>query len=170
MKYLTQICICKSITGILQNEIAEQYKKGYKYPYPVKRKRNALDDLMNLECKKKDKSEISSDLYSEIDEDKTKTVEEQFTDSYGSDSTGNCTPFANRTGIFSLDFPPSPKVPKGKRKKMRVTIKSPEPPTSDSDCMMILLTQTQELTVTGTTDLNSDSDIVIQPSGFVTKC
>ena len=36
---------------------------------------------------------------------------------YDSDSSGNGTRFKGRTGIFSLDFPPSPKVPKGKGKK-----------------------------------------------------
>ena len=36
---------------------------------------------------------------------------------YDSDSSGNGTRFKGRTGIFSLDFPRSPKVPKGKGKK-----------------------------------------------------
>ena len=36
---------------------------------------------------------------------------------YDSDSSGNGTRFKGHTGIFSLDFPPSPKVPKGKGKK-----------------------------------------------------
>ena len=36
---------------------------------------------------------------------------------YDSDSSGNGTRFKGRTGIFSLNFPPSPKVPKGKGKK-----------------------------------------------------
>ena len=59
---------------------------------------------------------------------------------------------------------------KGKGKKSWVTIQSPQSPTSDSDCMTILPTQTQELTVTGQHAINSDSDVVIQQSGYVMQC
>ena len=50
---------------------------------------------------------------------------------------------------------------------MRVMIQTPEPPTSDSDYITILPTQTQELTVSVQHPTNSDSDVIIQPSGFV---
>ena len=158
MKYSAEISTTNSITGTLHNEIAAQHQKGYKHPHPVKLKRNALDDLISLECKKKDKSEVSSDLYSDRDDDRAKAVKDNYGDPYSSDSSGNGTRFANRTGIFSLDFPPSPKVPKGKDKKTRVMIQTPEPPTSDSDCTTILPTQTQELTVSAQHPTNSDSE------------
>ena len=109
-------------------------------------------------------------MYSDIDDDRAKAGKDHFADPYSSDSSGNGTRFANRTCIFSLDFPPSPKVPKGKGKKTRVMIQTPEPLTSDSDCTTILPTQTEELTVSAQHTTNSDSDVVIQPSGFVTEC
>ena len=53
MKYSAEISTAKSITGTLHKEIAAQHQKGYKHPRPVKWKRNALNDLMSLEQKKK---------------------------------------------------------------------------------------------------------------------
>ena len=41
---------------------------------------------------------------------------------YDSDSSGNGSRFKGHTVIFSLDFPPSPKVPKGKGKKSTLDV------------------------------------------------
>ena len=40
--------------------------------------------------------------------------------------------------------------------------------TSESDATTVMPTQTQELTVSAGGPPNSDSDVVIQPSGFIT--
>ena len=122
-----------------------------------------------------------------------------------SDSSGNGTRFAHRTGVFSLDFPPSPKVPKGKGKKStdttlitkkndidvdstdskftstvrgkQVTFRSPnlkqresDSSSTDSESTTVLgtATQSQDLTLNIHTVPNSDSDVLIQPSGFIT--
>ena len=80
MKYSAEISTSNSITGTLHNEIAAQHQKGYKHPCPVKQRRNALDDLMTLEHKKKEKSEVSSDLYSDTDDDRAKAVKDNYGD------------------------------------------------------------------------------------------
>ena len=113
------------------------------------------------ECKTND---MSSDLYSEADD-----ILEGGNDGTCSDSSGNGTRFSKHTGIFSLDFPPSPKVSKGKGKKSRAFLPHKQEDT-DSDVTTVMPTQTQELRVTLHQITTSDSDIVIQPSGFMTKC
>ena len=55
---------------------------------------------------------MSSDLFSESEENNP-------TEADDTDSSGNGTQFAHRTGVFSLDFPDSPRVPKGKGKKSK---------------------------------------------------
>ena len=55
---------------------------------------------------------MSSDLFSESEENNP-------TEGDDTDSSGNGTRFAHRTGVFSLDFPESPRVPKGKGKKSK---------------------------------------------------
>ena len=98
--------------GTLADNIkALHMKRLYPHGKPV-RQRDALDDLLSAQRKEKEKNEASSDLYSETDED----VRKNNNDGNTSDSSGNGTRFAHRTGIFSLDFPDSPKVPKGKGK------------------------------------------------------
>ena len=47
---------------------------------------------------------MSSDLFSESEENNATEAED-------TDSSGNGTQFAHRTGVFSLDFPDSPRVP-----------------------------------------------------------
>ena len=74
------------------------------------------------------------------------------------------------TGVFSVDFPSSPKVPKGKGKKSKGTARQElELSGAESDVTTVMPTQTQELTVSGPPSGTSDSDIVIQPSGFITS-
>ena len=89
-----------------------------------------MDSLLSAEKKANDKCEMSSDLFSETDEDRRNINYGR--DPYGSDSSGNGTHFKNRTGIFTQDFPPSPKVSKGKGKKTKV-VHIMEPVNSDSD-------------------------------------
>ena len=98
--------------GSLGNEIKAQYEKNRWPCGKPARMCTALDNLYSLEKKKsehKDKG-LSSDLFS-------KSEDNNAVDGNESDSSGNGTRFAHRTGVFSLDFPPSPKVPKGKGKK-----------------------------------------------------
>ena len=94
-------------SGTLADEIKKQYMKN-RYPKgKPKPQRTALDDLLSAERKEKLNNYESSDLYSQSD------------DGRGSDSesSGQGTRFRGRTGVFSLDFPQSPCVPKGKGKK-----------------------------------------------------
>ena len=65
-------------------------------------------------------------------------------------------------------FPPSPKVLKGKGKKLARNQKQ-EDPSTDSDVTMVMSTQMQEFTVSGPQPLTLDSDGVIQPLGFITE-
>ena len=77
---------------------------------------------------------------------------------YSSDSSGQGTRFAMRTGDFDLDFPESPKVPemKGNQTKKGVTNKAQVPTGSDKD-------NNNDNTCA------SDSDAVIEPSGVPMK-
>ena len=145
---------------------------------------------------------VSLDLHSE-------SKDNNAGDGNDSESSGNRTRFAHKTGVFSLDFPASPKVPKGKGKKSKegtlipkkndievdstdsdlpsalrgkqVMFKSPNLKQSESDTsstdsesttMLGTATQSQDLTLSIHTVPNSDSDVLIQPSGFITtrKC
>ena len=83
-------------------------KNRYPHGKPVPM-RTALDDLLSAE-RKENKKEDSSDLFSDSEDGNAVNTNE-------SDSSGNGTCFAHRTGIFSLDFPDSPRIPKGKGKK-----------------------------------------------------
>ena len=85
---------------------------------------------------------MSLDLYSEGDD-----FVEGANDGQCTDSSGNGTRFSKHTRIFSLDFPPSPKVSKGKGKKSRPIVPE-EHDDTDSDVTTVMPTQTQELMVT----------------------
>ena len=190
--------------GSLGNEIRAQYEKNHWPRGKPARMHTALDDLYSLEKKenkRKDKG-LSSDLFS-------KSEDNNAVDGNESESSGNGKRFAHRTGVFSLDFPPSPKVPKGKGKKStdntlitkkndidvdstdleftstvrgkQVTLRSPnlkqresDSSSTDSESTTVLgtATQSQDLTLSMCTVPNSDSDVLIQPSGFITtrKC
>ena len=87
--------------GSLGNEIKAQYEKNHWPHGKPARMRTALDDLYSLEKKEsecKDKG-LSSDLFSESEDNNA-------VDGNESDSSGNRTRSAHRTGVFSLDFPP----------------------------------------------------------------
>ena len=99
---------------MLADEIREQYEKN-RWPHgkPV-HMRNALDDLFSAERKEREKKEkaMSSDLFSESEDNNA-------TEADDTDSSGNGTRYAHRTGVFSLDFPESPRVPKSKGKRSK---------------------------------------------------
>ena len=133
------------------------------YPKGVKRVHTALDSLQSVERKERKGNDMSSDLYSEADD-----ILESPNDGTCSDSSINGTRFSKHTGIFSLDFPPSPKVSKGKGKKSRPFLAHKQEDT-DSNVTTVMPTQTQELRVTLHQIATPDSDVVIQPSGFVTE-
>ena len=189
-----------TFVGSLANEIKAQYDKN-RWPHgKPTRIHTALDNLYSLERKEsehKDKG-LSSDLFSESEDNNA-------VDGDDSESSGNGRRFAHRTGVFSLDFPPSPKVPKEKGKKStettlipkkndievnstdsefsstvrgkQVTFRSPnlkqresDSSSTDSESTTVLgtATQSQDLTLSICTVPNSDSDVLIQPSGFIT--
>ena len=145
--------------GTLGAQIKAQHQKNI-YPKGVKRVRTALDSLQSVDRKEREAHDMSSDLYSEADE-----ILEMGNDGNCSDSSGNGTRFSKHTGVFSLDFPPSPNVSKGKGKKSRPIV-TEEHEETDSDVTTVMPTQTQELTVTGHHVATSDSDVVIQPFGI----
>ena len=160
---------------------------------------NTLDELFSAERKEREKKEkvMPSDLFLESEENNG-------TEGDDTDSSGNGTQFAHGTGVFSLDFPDSPRVPKGKGKKSKesaaavntarsqsngsqsdgastergkqVSFGSPSLKQRESDIIMtdsevttIMPTQTEKLTVSIPTAANSDSDFLMQPSGFITN-
>ena len=190
------------LTGSLADEIKAQYEKNHWPCGKPTEMHTALDDLYSAERKENEVKEkaMSSDLFSESEDNKAG-------DGNCSESSGNGTQFANRTGIFSLDFLDSLKVPKGKGRKTKpthvvpkkkevevdstdsenpttfrgcqVTFKSPnlkqresDMTTTDSEATTVMPTdtQTQDLTLSIRTVPNSDSDVLIQPSGFITTC
>ena len=97
--------------GTLKDQIKAQYMKN-QFPNGVpKCKRDALDEMMSAERERECK-EASSDLYSDTENEATSTK-----DANDSNSSGNGTRFAHHTGVFSFDFPDSPRMPKGKGKR-----------------------------------------------------
>ena len=161
-KYSTTIYIYSICSGKLGAQIKAQHEKNV-YPKGVKRVRTALDNLQSAERKECEANDMSSDLYSEGDE-----VLDMANDWNCSDSSGNGTRFSKHTGVFSLDFSLSLKVSKGKGKKSRLIVTEQRKETN-SDVTTVMPTQTQELTVTGHHVATSDSDVVIQPLGFITE-
>ena len=146
-KYSRGIYIVSTLlAGTLAEEIKVQHHKnihpkGVKrvctaYPKCVKRVCTALDSLQSVERKEHEGSDMSSDLYSEADD-----ILEGPNNGTSSDSSGNGTRFSKCTGIFSLDFPPSPKVSKGKGKKSWPLVQHKQEDT-DSDVTTDMPTQT----------------------------
>ena len=77
-----------------------------------KRQRTALDHLASLERTKKTKEILKGNTDSEFEfSDVDNNVSKNLVD-YSSDSSGQGTCFAQRTGIFEVDFPASAKVSK----------------------------------------------------------
>ena len=143
--------------GTLADEIKHQHFKNV-YPKGITRTRTALDSLLSVERKEAERNEVSSDLFLETDDDGNKEVKAHTSDGNATDSSGNGTRFKLCTGVFSVDFPPSPKVPKGKGKKSKQTTRQQlELSGAESDVTTVMPTQTQDLTVSGPPSGTSDS-------------
>ena len=104
----------KFLTGTLVNEINDAYKKrrnGKRY----KPLRTALDSLLSGHMSEREAQQEEADSTS--DGYLSSKVDQGFMGQYDSDSSGNGTRLKGHTGIFSQDFPTSPKVSKEKGKK-----------------------------------------------------
>ena len=119
-----------------------------------------MDELSSLERKETNKQTLKPNTDSELEfSDVDNTVSKKVVD-YSSDSSGQGTRFAQRTGIFELDFPGSGKVSK-------VDAKHPK---KSSKCKNVV--KQNENMSTSELDTNasaSDSETNIQPTGFITK-
>ena len=116
--------------------------------------------MMSLERREKEQREVinmAEDVTTNKLAKPSATVSKNPYD-YSSDSSGQGTHFAMRTGDFDLDFPESPKVPKmkGNKSKKGVKNKAQVSTASDND-------NNHDNTCA------SDSDAVIQPSGIPIK-
>ena len=110
---------------------------------------------------------MSFDLYSETDEDLKGVEPNSMDEGFTSDSSGNGTRFAKRTGIFSIDFPASPKTSKGKGKKSVKVIPATDS-NNESDVPNVKETWKDEGGLHNRASA-SDSDVNIQPSGIITR-
>ena len=77
-----------------------------------KKQRTALDDLASLERMKKDGYLPKANTDSEFEFSDIETHVSKHTVDYSSNSSGQGTRFAQRTGVFEIDFPASAKVSK----------------------------------------------------------
>ena len=137
----------------------EKYKERRNGPN-FKRQRTALDELASLERKETNKQTLKPNTDSDLEfSDVDNTVSKKVVD-YSSDSSGQGTRFAQRTGIFELDFPPSGKVSKVDAKHPKKSSKSKN------------IVKENENMSTSELDTNasaSESETNIQQSGFITK-
>ena len=146
-------------SGSIAKDIMHKYKDRRNGPN-FKRQRTALDDLGGLERTKKNAEILKGNTDSEFKfSDVDNTVSKNIVD-YSSDSSGQGTWFAQRTGIFEVDFPASVKVskvdakhPKKSSKYKRVGKENEEISNSELD----------------TNGSASESETNIQPFGFITK-
>ena len=137
----------------------ERYKERRNGPN-FKRQRTALDDLASLERKERSKQTLKANSDSDLEfSDVDNTVSKKVVD-YSSDSSGQGTRFAHRTGIFELDFPTSGKVSK-------VDAKHPKKSSKYKN-----IVKENEKMSTSELDTNasaSETETNIQQSGFITK-
>ena len=137
----------------------ERYKERRNGPN-FKRQRTALDDLASLERKERSKQTLKANSDSDLEfSDVDNTVSKKVVD-YSSDSSGQGTQFAHRTGTFELDFPTSGKVSK-------VDAKHPKKSSKYKN-----IVKENEKMSTSELDTNasaSESETNIQQSGFITK-
>ena len=137
----------------------ERYKERRNGPN-FKRQRTALDDLASLERKERSKQTLKGNSDSDLEfSDVDNTVSKKVVD-YSSDSSGQGTRFAHRTGIFELDFPTSGKVSKVDAKHCKKSSKYKN-----------IVKENEEMS-TSELDTNasaSETDTNIQQSGFITK-
>ena len=102
--------------GTLSKEILQKYK-GRRNGKNFKPTRTALDDMMSLERIEKEQREVINMAEDVTTNKLAKPSATVSKNPYSSDSSGQGTCFAMRTGDFDLDFPESPKVPKMKDNK-----------------------------------------------------
>ena len=137
----------------------ERYKERRNGPN-FKRQRTALDDLASLERKERSKQTLKANSDSDLEfSDVDNTVSKKVVD-YSSDSLGQGTRFAHRTGIFELDFPTSGKVSKVDAKHLKKSSKYKN-----------IVKENEEMS-TSELDTNasaSETETNIQQSGFITK-
>ena len=137
----------------------ERYKERRNGPN-FKRQRTALDDLASLERKERSKQTLKANSDSDLEfSDVDNTVSKKVVD-YSSDSSGQGTRFAHRTGIFELDFPTSGKVSKVDAKHHKKSSKYKN------------IVKENEKMSTSELDTNtsaSETETNIQQSGFITK-
>ena len=137
----------------------QRYKERRNGPN-FKRQRTALDDLASLERKERSKQTLKANSDSDLEfSDVDNTVSKKVVD-YSSDSSGQGTRFAQRTGIFELDFPTSGKVSK-------VDAKHPKKSSKYKN-----IVKENEKMSTSELDTNasaSETETNIQQSGFITK-
>ena len=140
-------------------DILERYKERRNGPN-FKRQRTALDDLASLERKERSKQTLKANSDSDLEFlDVDNTVSKKVVD-YSSDSSGQGTRFAHRTGIFELDFPTSGKVSKVDAKHHKKSSKYKN------------IVKENEKMSTSELDTNasaSETETNIQQSGFITK-
>ena len=119
-----------------------------------------MDDLASLERKERSKQTLKGNSDSDLEfSDVDNTVSKKVVD-YSSDSSGQGTRFAHRTGIFELDFPTSGKVSK-------VDAKHPKKSSKYKN-----IVKENEKMSTSELDTNasaSETETNIQQSGFITK-
>ena len=138
----------------MAREIVKKYKErrnGQNY----NPQRDALDDLLSFTRKEKEaqkKTITSESEMSDVEKCGTKNVYD-----YSSDSSGQGTRFAKRTGIFEIDFPDTTNVSKIDAKHPKKSSKwHKEGETSRN------LSKTTKV-------YSSDSESAIPPSGRVTR-
>ena len=140
-------------------DILERYKERRNGPN-FKRQRTALDDLASLERKERSKQTLKANSDSDLEfSDVDTTVSKKVVD-YSSDSSGQGTWFAHRTGIFELDFPTSGKVSKVDAKHHKKSSKYKNI-VKENEKM-----STSELDTSASA---SETETNIQQSGFITK-
>ena len=119
-----------------------------------------MDDLASLERKERSKQTLKGNSDSDLEfSDVDNTVSKKVVD-YSSDSSGQGTRFAHRTGIFELDFPTSGKVSKVDAKHHKKSSKYKN------------IVKENEKMSTSELDTNasaSETETNIQQSGFITK-
>ena len=144
------------ILGTISKEIMSKYKERRNGPN-CKKQRSALDDLASLERMKKDGKLAKANTDSEFEFSDIDTNISRHPVDYSSDSSGQGTHCAQRTGVFDIDFPASAKVSKEDAKYPKKSSKvevSRQPNTGISHC---------ELDVNPSA---SESDTNIQQSGM----
>ena len=119
-----------------------------------------MDDLASLERKERSKQTLKANSDSDLEfSDVDNTVSKKVVD-YSSDSSGQGTQFAHRTGIFELDFPTSGKVSKVDAKHCQKSSKYKN------------IVKENEKMSTSDLDTNasaSETETNIKQSGFITK-